>query len=104
MALSTAESEYISAASCCAQLLYMRQTLRDYGVNFDKVPLLCDNKSAIQIAHNPAQHKNMKHIEIRHHFIRDHVAQLMSQHYSYYAQNEQNILYSSIVTNELQCE
>ena len=74
VALSTTESEYISAASCCAQLLYMRQTLRDYGVNFDKVPLLCDNKSAIQIAHNPVQHNKTKHIEIRHHFIRDHVA------------------------------
>ena len=74
MPLSTAESEYISAASCCAQLLYMRQTLRYYSVNFDKVPLLCDNKSAIQIAHNPVQHNKTKHIEIRHHFIRDHVA------------------------------
>ena len=74
VALSTAESEYISTASCCAQLIYMRQTLKDYGVIFDKVPLLCDNKSAIQIAHNPVQHNKTKHIEIRHHFIRDHVA------------------------------
>ena len=72
--MSTAESEYIAAASCCAQLLWMRQTLKDYGVNFDKVPLLCDNVSAIQIAHNPVQHNKTKHIEIRHHFIRDHVA------------------------------
>ena len=52
----------------------MRQTLKDYGVNFDKVPLLCDNVSAIQIAHNLVQHNKTKHIEIRHHFIRDHVA------------------------------
>ena len=52
----------------------MRQTLKDYGVIFDKVPLLCDNVSAIQIAHNPVQHNKTKHIEIRHHFIRDHVA------------------------------
>ena len=73
MSLSTAEAEYISAASCCAQLLWMRQTLKDYGVIFDKVPLLCDNMSAIQIAHNSVQHNKMKHIEIRHHFIRDHV-------------------------------
>ena len=67
-------SVYIPAASCCAQLLYMKKTLRDSGVNFDKVPLLCDNQSAIQIAHNPVQHNKTKHIEIRHHFIRDHVA------------------------------
>jgi hypothetical protein len=51
----------------------MRQTLKDYNIIFDKVPLLCDNKSAIKIAHNPVQHNKTKHIEIRHHFIRDHV-------------------------------
>ena len=38
------------------------------------VPLLCDNESAIKIAHNPVQHSQTKHIEVRHHFIRDHVA------------------------------
>src|SRR5664279_4273773 len=73
VALSTTEAEYISAASCCAQFLCMRQTMKDYGVNFDKVPLLCDNESAIKIAHNPMQHSKTKHIEIRHHFIREHV-------------------------------
>ena len=73
VALSTTEAEYISAASCCAQLLWMRQTLKDFGVTYDKVPLLCDNQSAIKIAHNPVQHAKTKHIEIRHHFIREHV-------------------------------
>ena len=38
------------------------------------VPLLCDNESAIKIADNPMQHSRTKHIEVRHHFIRDHVA------------------------------
>ena len=52
----------------------MRQTLKEYGVLCDKVPLLCDNESAIKIAYNPVQHTRTKHIEIRHHFIRDHVA------------------------------
>ena len=46
----------------------------DYGVKCDKVPLWCDNESAIKIAENPVQHSKTKHIEIRHHFIRDHVA------------------------------
>ena len=73
VALSTTEAEYISAASCCAQLLWMRQTLKDFGIIYDKVPLLCDNQSAIKIAHNPVQHAKTKHIEIRHHFIREHV-------------------------------
>ena len=72
--LSTAESEYVAAASCCTQLLWMRQTLKDYGVTCDKVPLLCDNESAIKIGHNPVQHNKTKHIEIRHHFIREHIA------------------------------
>jgi hypothetical protein len=48
VALSTAEVEYIVAGHCCAQLLWMRQTLRDYGYKFSKVPLLCDNESAIR--------------------------------------------------------
>src|SRR6187455_3040644 len=74
VALSTAEAEYISAGNCCAQLLWMKQTLLDYGVNFNGIPLLCDNESAIKIANNPVQHSRTKHIDIRHHFFRDHVA------------------------------
>ena len=73
VSLSKTEAEYIAATSCCAQLLWMRQTLKDYGVTCDKVPLFFDNKSAIKIAYNPVQHSKTKHIEIRHHFIRDHV-------------------------------
>jgi hypothetical protein len=73
VSLSTSKAEYVATASCCAQLLWMRQTLKDYGIIFDKVSPLCDNESAIKIAHNPVQHKKMKHIEIRHHFIRDQV-------------------------------
>jgi hypothetical protein len=52
----------------------MKQTLLDYGVVLDKVPLLCDNKSAVKIAHNPVQHSRTKHIDICHHFLRDNVA------------------------------
>ena len=71
--LSTAEVEYIAAGSCCAQLLWMKQTLKGYSVNMKNVPLFCDNESAIKIAHNPVQHSKTKHIQIRHHFLRDHV-------------------------------
>ena len=52
----------------------MRQTLKDYDVSLGTVPLLCDNESAIKIANNPVQHNRTKHIDIRHHFLRDHVA------------------------------
>jgi hypothetical protein len=72
--LSTAEAENISAGACCAQILYMKQSLLDYGVVLDRVPLLCDNESAVKIANNLVQHSRTKHIDIRHHFLRDHVA------------------------------
>jgi hypothetical protein len=50
----------------------MRQTLRDYGYKLTKVPLLCDNESAIRMADNPVEHSRTKHIVIRYHFLRDH--------------------------------
>jgi hypothetical protein len=70
--LSTVEVEYVAAGQCCAQLLWMRQTLRDFGYNLSKVQLLCDNESAIRLADNPVEHSCTKHIDIRHHFLRDH--------------------------------
>jgi hypothetical protein len=70
VALSTAEAEYIVACHCCAQLLWMRQTLRDYGYKLSKVPLLCDNESAIRMADNPVEHSHTKHIDIQYHFLR----------------------------------
>ena len=73
VALSTAEAEYISAASCCAQVLWMKQTLLDLGLSYDHVPIMCDNTSAINLSKNPVLHSRTKHIEIRHHFLRDHV-------------------------------
>jgi hypothetical protein len=72
VALSTAEAEYIATGHCCVQLLWMRQTLRDYGYKFSKVPLLCDNESAIRMADNPIEHSSTKHIAIQYHFLRDH--------------------------------
>src|SRR5579859_2214154 len=72
VALSTTEAEYISAGSCCAQLLWMKATLSDYGIKYKDVPLFCDNESAIKMTQNPVQHTRTKHIDVRHHFIRDH--------------------------------
>ncbi|KAK2969253.1 hypothetical protein RJ640_028779 [Escallonia rubra] len=73
VALSTAEAEYVAAGSCCAQVLWMRQTLRDFGVSMDHIPIMCDSSSAIDISKNPVQHSRTKHIDIRHHFLRDNV-------------------------------
>jgi hypothetical protein len=50
----------------------MRQTLWDFGYNLSKVPLLCDNESTIRMADNLVEHSRTKHIDIRHHFLRDH--------------------------------
>jgi hypothetical protein len=72
VALSTTEVEYVTTSSCCAQLLWMRQSLKDYGYTMNQVSLLCDNESAIKIAYNPCEHSKTKHIDIRHHFLRDH--------------------------------
>jgi hypothetical protein len=52
----------------------MKQTLPDYGVVLEKVPLLCDNESVVKIANNHVQQSRTKHIDICHHFLRDHVA------------------------------
>ncbi|CAL9026178.1 unnamed protein product [Prunus brigantina] len=71
VSLSTAEAEYVAAGSCCTQLLWMRQMLEDYGLAQSCFLIYCDNMSAIDISKNPVQHSRTKHIDIRHHFIRD---------------------------------
>ncbi|KAJ9552796.1 hypothetical protein OSB04_016841 [Centaurea solstitialis] len=71
---STAEAEYVAARSCCAQILWMKNQLQDYDQQFTQVPILCDNSSAIAIANNPVLHSRSKHIDIRYHFIRDHIS------------------------------
>jgi hypothetical protein len=70
VALSTVEAEYIVAGHCCAQLLWMRQTLRDYGYKLSN--LLCDNESTIRMVDNPVEHSCTKHIDIWYHFLKDH--------------------------------
>ncbi|CAJ2652046.1 unnamed protein product [Trifolium pratense] len=71
VSLSTAEAEYIAAGSSCSQLMWMKQMLKEYNVDQDVMTLYCDNLSAINISKNPVQHSRTKHIDIRHHFIRD---------------------------------
>ncbi|CAM8993750.1 unnamed protein product [Rhodiola kirilowii] len=75
ISLSTAEAEYIAAGSCCTQLLWMKQMLSEYGVEQKEMTFYCDNMSAISISKNPVQHSKTKHIDIRHHFIRELVEQ-----------------------------
>ncbi|WVZ53075.1 hypothetical protein U9M48_004062 [Paspalum notatum var. saurae] len=65
VALSTTEAEYIAAASCCSQLLWMKATLSDFGLKYGRIPLLVDSTSAISIAKNPVLHSRTKHIDVR---------------------------------------
>ncbi|KAG7559036.1 Integrase catalytic core [Arabidopsis thaliana x Arabidopsis arenosa] len=71
VSLSTAEAEYIAMGSCCTQLLWMKQMLLDYGMISNTLLVYCDNMSSINISKNPVQHSRTKHIDIRHHFIRE---------------------------------
>ncbi|GJR73119.1 hypothetical protein Tco_0085484 [Tanacetum coccineum] len=71
--MSTAEAEYVSLTSCCAQVIWMRTQLLDYRFRYNKTPMYYDSKSAIAISCNPVQHSRTKYINIRYHFIKEHV-------------------------------
>nr|GFA06233.1 retrovirus-related Pol polyprotein from transposon TNT 1-94 [Tanacetum cinerariifolium] len=72
-AISSTKAEYIALSRCCAQILWMRSQLSDYGLGFNKIPMYCDNKSAIALCCNNVQYSRSKHIDIRYHFIKDQV-------------------------------
>ncbi|GKD69612.1 retrovirus-related pol polyprotein from transposon TNT 1-94 [Tanacetum coccineum] len=71
--ISSTKAEYIALSGCCAQVLWMRSQHTDYGFGFNKIPMYCDNKSAIALCCNNVQHSRSKHIDIRFHFIKEHV-------------------------------
>ncbi|GJV16239.1 hypothetical protein Tco_1361562 [Tanacetum coccineum] len=75
------KAEYIAMSGCCAQILWMRSQLTDYGFAFNKIPLYCDNRGAIALCCNNVQHSRSKHIDIRHHFIREQVEKGMVELY-----------------------
>ncbi|GJZ32735.1 retrotransposon protein, putative, unclassified [Tanacetum coccineum] len=72
-AISSTEVEYIALSGCCAQILWMRSQLTDYVFGFNKIPMYYDNKSVIALCCNNVQHSRSKHIDIRFHFIKEHV-------------------------------
>ena len=71
VALSMTEAEYIATRLGSVQVLWMNETLSDFGLTYSHVPIKCDNTSSISISKNLVQHDRIKHIEIRHHFLRD---------------------------------
>nr|GEX95772.1 copia protein [Tanacetum cinerariifolium] len=72
-AMSLAEAEYVALSASCAQVMWMRTQLQDYGFNYNKIPLYCDSQSAIAISYNPVQQSRTKHIHTRYHFIKEQV-------------------------------
>ncbi|GJX18230.1 putative ribonuclease H-like domain-containing protein [Tanacetum coccineum] len=68
---STTGAEYVAAANCCRQVLWIQNQMLDYGFNFMNTKIYIDNESTICVVKNPVFHSKTKHIEIRHHFIRD---------------------------------
>nr|GEW11523.1 retrovirus-related Pol polyprotein from transposon TNT 1-94 [Tanacetum cinerariifolium] len=71
--MSSAEAEYVALSASCAQVMWMRTQLQDYGFNYNKILLYCDSQSAIAISCNPVQHSRTKHIHTRYHFIKKQV-------------------------------
>ncbi|GJR57014.1 retrovirus-related pol polyprotein from transposon TNT 1-94 [Tanacetum coccineum] len=72
-AMSTVEDEYVSLSACRVQVIWMRTQLLDYEFRYNKIPIYCDSQSAIVISCNLVQHSRTKHINIRYHFIKEHV-------------------------------
>nr|GEX49919.1 hypothetical protein [Tanacetum cinerariifolium] len=73
IAMSSTEVEYVALSASCAQVMWMRTQLKDYGFNYNKIPLYCDSQSAIAISCNPVQHSRTKHIYTRYDFIKEQV-------------------------------
>nr|GEV58794.1 putative RNA-directed DNA polymerase [Tanacetum cinerariifolium] len=71
--MSSVEAEYMALSASCAQVMWMRTQLKDYGFNYNKIPLYRDSQSAITISCNLVQHSRTKHIHTRYHFIKEQV-------------------------------
>ncbi|GKF99338.1 hypothetical protein Tco_0298121 [Tanacetum coccineum] len=71
--MSTIEAEYVALFASCAQVMRTRSQLKDYGFDYNKIPLYCDSQSAIAISCNPVRHSRTKHIHTRYHFIKEQV-------------------------------
>nr|GEV85083.1 retrovirus-related Pol polyprotein from transposon TNT 1-94 [Tanacetum cinerariifolium] len=72
-AMSSTEAEYMALSASCAQVMWMRTQLKDYGFNYNKIPLYYESQSAIAILYNLVQHSRPKHIHNRYHFIKERV-------------------------------
>nr|GEV18527.1 reverse transcriptase domain-containing protein [Tanacetum cinerariifolium] len=79
--MSSAEAAYVALSASCDQVMWVRTQLKDYGFNYNKIPLYCDSQSAISISCNPVQHSHTKHIHTRYHFIKEQVENGITEFY-----------------------
>jgi hypothetical protein len=75
VALSTCEAEYMALSEAVKEALWIKSFINNLniGIHFDTVPIHVDNESAIKLAKNPEFHNRSKHIDIKYHFLREHV-------------------------------
>ncbi|GKD04638.1 retrovirus-related pol polyprotein from transposon TNT 1-94 [Tanacetum coccineum] len=100
IAISSTEVEYIAMSGCCAQILWMRSQLTDYGLGFNKIPMYCDNKSAIALSCNNVQHSMSNHINIRFHFIKEHVENGVIKLYFFNTEYQLEDIFTKALTRE----
>ncbi|GJY93003.1 hypothetical protein Tco_0508785 [Tanacetum coccineum] len=67
------KESHLTVVKRILSILWMKSQINDYDIHYKMVPIFCDNTSAIAISNNPVLHSRTKHIDIRYHFIRDHI-------------------------------
>ncbi|GJS63426.1 putative ribonuclease H-like domain-containing protein [Tanacetum coccineum] len=100
IAISSTKAEYIAMLGCCAQILWMRSQLTDYGLGFNKIQMYYDNKSAIALSCNNVQHSRSKHINIRFHFIKEHLENGMIELYFVNTEYQLADIFTKALTRE----
>nr|GEW73564.1 retrovirus-related Pol polyprotein from transposon TNT 1-94 [Tanacetum cinerariifolium] len=73
VAMSSAKAEYVAAFGCCANIIWIKSQLNDYDIHYKMVPIFCENTSSISISNKPVLHSRTKHIDIKYHFIENHI-------------------------------
>ncbi|GKD30051.1 integrase, catalytic region, zinc finger, CCHC-type containing protein [Tanacetum coccineum] len=100
VAISSIEAEYIAMSRCCAQIIWIRSQLTNYGLGFNKIPMYYDNKSAIALSCNNVQHSRSKHIDIRFHFIKEHVENVVIKLYFVNTKYQQADIFTKALARE----
>nr|GEW46310.1 hypothetical protein [Tanacetum cinerariifolium] len=98
--MSSAEAEYMSLSTCCAQVLWMRTQVTHYGFYFDKIPMYCESKASIAISCNPVQHSRTKHIDVRYHFIKEKVEKGIVELFFVETEYQLAVLYTKALPEE----